>query len=97
MEGLTQYKRRNPFDEYGIEELINVYLRSDVEAKALEVWGSMELINQEKIKRKQEYERMRLQVFNLKKSLKDYHNRIEQMENPFRENNYVRIKTLFIF
>jgi len=89
LETLTQYKRRNPFDEYGSEELINVYLRSDVEAKALEIWGSLELLNQEKVKRKLEYERQRQQVFNLKKSLKDYHNRIEQLENPFRENKFV--------
>jgi hypothetical protein len=53
------------------------------------MWGSLELLSQEKNKRRQEYERQRQQVFNLKKSLKDYHNRIEQLENPFRENKFV--------
>lgn len=50
MDGLTQYKRRNPHDEYGEVELISLYLRSDVEAKALAVWGSLENINKEKEK-----------------------------------------------
>ena len=87
---MTQYKRRNPFDEYGNEDLINVYLRSDVEAKALKIWGSYEKINQEKDKRKLEYDKRRQQVFNLKKSLRDYQNKIDHLENAYNENQYVR-------
>lgn len=89
LESLIKYKRRNPFDEYGKSELINVYLKSEVEAKALSIWGSMENIQKEKEKRRREYDQQRQTVFILKKSLKDYHNRVEQLENPFTENQYV--------
>lgn len=90
MESLTQYKRRSPFDEYGHEELISVYLRSEVEKKAIEVWGSIENLNREKDKRRTDYERQKQAVFKLKKSLRDYHKRIEQLENPLTDNQYVR-------
>lgn len=90
LEGLTQYKRRSPFDEYGHEELISVYLRSEVEKKCVEVWGSIENLNREKDKRRVDYERQKQAVFNLKKSLRDYHKRIEQLENPLTDNQYVK-------
>ncbi len=86
---MTQYKRRNPFDEYGNEDLINVYLLSVVEAKALKIWGSYEKLNFEKEKRKLEYEKRRQQVFNLKKSLRDYQNKLDHLENAYNENQYV--------
>lgn len=89
LEGLIKYKRRNPFDEYGQSELINVYLRSEVEAKALSIWGSIENIQKEQEKRRKEYDQQRQAVFILKKSLKDYHNRVEQLENPFTDKQYV--------
>ena len=89
LEGLTQYKRRNPFDEYGHEELISVYLRSDVEAKALQIWGSLENIAKEKERRKAEYDEKRQVAFRLKKSLRDYQKRIDTLENPFNDNQYV--------
>lgn len=82
------FKRRNPFDEYGNEELINVYLRTDVEAKAISIWGSLENIAREKEKRRIEYEQRRQAVFNLKKTLRDYQNKIESLENPLNENKY---------
>lgn len=98
MEGLQTYKRRNPFDEYGGQELITVFLRSEVEAKAINVWGSIEDLNREKEKRRIEYEKRRQDVFKLKKSLRDYHNRIDQLENPFNEKQYViKFLVLFIF
>ena len=87
---MRQYKRRNPFDEYGQEELISVYLRSDVEKKAVEVWGTLETLNKEKEKRHIEYESQRQAVFNLKKTLRNYSKRVEQLENPLSENKYVK-------
>lgn len=89
MDGLNQYKRRNPFDEYGRGELISVYLRQDVINKAIEVWGSLETLEKEREKRRVEHERRRRQVFHLKKTLRDYQNRIEQLENPIGEKQYV--------
>lgn len=88
LENLSIFKRRNPFDEYGNEELINVYLRSDVEAKALSIWGSLENIAREKDKRRNEYESRRQAVFNLKKTLRDYQNKIDSLENPLNEHKY---------
>lgn len=69
-----------------------MYLRSEVEKKAIEVWGSIETLNKEKEKRRVEYDRQKQAVFNLKKSLRDYHKRIEQLENPLTDNQYVRLK-----
>lgn len=85
METLPQYKRRNPFNEYGQEELITVYLRSDIEKKAIEIWGTLENLQKEKEKRRQEYEQRRKDLFNLKKSLKDYQNKVEMLESPLGE------------
>lgn len=91
LESLKKYKRRNPFDEYGYNELMNVYLRSEVEKKAISVWGSLENLKKEKEKRRIEYERQKQAVFNLKKTLRDYHNRIEQLENPLTDKQYVSL------
>jgi solute carrier family 30 (zinc transporter), member 9 len=91
LEPLTQYKRRSPFEEYSQDDghdLITVYLRSDVEKVAMSVWGSMETLNKEKEKRKAEYDRIKKDVFNLKKTLRDYQNRTERLENPYLENRY---------
>jgi zinc transporter 9 len=62
-----------------------VYLRSDVEAKAISIWGSLENIAREKEKRRQEYEQRRQAIFNLKKTLRDYQNKIDSLENPLND------------
>jgi len=89
---LKQHHRRNPFDEYGAFENINVYLKRDVEERALQVWGSLENIAKEKEKLKKEYDHHRQQVFNMKKTLKDYQNKIDNLENPFNENRFTNTK-----
>lgn len=89
---LKQHQRRNPFDEYGEHENINVYLKRDVEAKAIKIWGSLEAIAKEKEKQRKEYEMYRQQVFNMKKTLRDYQNKIDNLENPFNENRYSNTK-----
>ncbi len=68
--------------------MINVYLRSDAEAKAISIWGSIENIAREKEKRRLEYDQRRQAIFNLKKTLRDYQNKIESLENPLNENKY---------
>ena len=80
LNNIQQYKRRNPYDEYGENDLITVYLRSDVEKKAIQVWGSLENLNKEKEKRKDEIENKRRYLFNLKKTIRSYNNRLEQIE-----------------
>ncbi len=60
-------------------------MRSDVEAKAISIWGSLENIAREKEKRRQEYEQRRQAIFNLKKTLRDYQNKIDSLENPLND------------
>lgn len=56
LESLPKTKRRSPYE---CEPPITVYWRRDVEAKALEVWGSRENLNKELMKR--EIERRKYQ------------------------------------
>lgn len=48
LESLPKTKRRSPYE---CEPPITVYWRKDVEAKALEVWGSRENLNKQLLKR----------------------------------------------
>lgn len=48
LESLPKTKRRSPYER---EPPITVYWRKDVEAKALEVWGSKENLTKEQLKR----------------------------------------------
>ncbi len=75
--------------------MISVFLRSDVETKALQVWGSLENIAKEKEKRKTEYDEKRQVAFRLKKTLRDYQKRIDTLENPFNDNQYVFFLDIF--
>ena len=86
---LTQHHRRNPFDEYGEFEKINVFSKIDVEKKAIQIWGSLENIQKEKERQRKEYIIHRQQLFNLKKTLRDYQNKIDNLENPYSEKQYV--------
>ncbi|XP_023223713.1 zinc transporter 9-like [Centruroides sculpturatus] len=52
LEELRKIQRRSPYEE---SPPINVYLRKDVELKAIEVWGSMEALQRE-LKKKRELE-----------------------------------------
>ncbi|XP_071550139.1 proton-coupled zinc antiporter SLC30A9, mitochondrial isoform X3 [Panulirus ornatus] len=70
LENLRKTKRRSPFEN---EPPITVYWRKDVEAKALQVWGSLEDLDKERIKREKELKRyQQTDIFNIKKILKDY-------------------------
>uniref|UniRef100_A0A8B9TL71 Proton-coupled zinc antiporter SLC30A9, mitochondrial n=1 Tax=Anas platyrhynchos TaxID=8839 RepID=A0A8B9TL71_ANAPL len=51
LDQLRKIKRRSPHDD---TETFTVYLRSDVEAKSLEVWGSPEALARERKRRKEE-------------------------------------------
>lgn len=48
LESLPKTKRRSPYES---EPPITVYWRKDVEAKALEIWGSKERLIKEVVKR----------------------------------------------
>ncbi|CAL1267925.1 unnamed protein product [Larinioides sclopetarius] len=69
LESLRKTTRRSPFED---NPPIQVYLRRDVEQKAIEVWGSEEAVQRELKKRKEEEEQYRNNIFNVKKILKEY-------------------------
>ncbi|XP_017123583.1 zinc transporter 9 isoform X1 [Drosophila elegans] len=74
LESLPKIKRRSPYEQ---EPPMTVYWRRDVEAKAVEVWGSKENLLRERLKR--EIERKQYQqiydstdLFTVKRRLRDY-------------------------
>ncbi|KAE8629474.1 hypothetical protein XENTR_v10000496 [Xenopus tropicalis] len=69
LESLRKIRRRSPHDD---TEAFTVYLRSDVEAKAYEVWGSPEAIFRERKMRKEEEIAYRENLFKNQKLLKEY-------------------------
>ncbi|KAK4296232.1 hypothetical protein Pmani_031261 [Petrolisthes manimaculis] len=68
LENLRKTKRRSPFEN---EPPITVYWRRDVEAKAIQVWGSLEALDKERKKREKEIRRYRQNIFNIKKLLRE--------------------------
>lgn len=73
LESLPKTKRRSPY-EY--EPPITVYWRKDVEAKALEVWGSREILLKELLKKEVERKIYQQNVFTVKRRLRDYRREI---------------------
>lgn len=61
LENLPRTRRRSPYE---CEPPITVYWRKDVEAKAMEIWGSKEALNMELLKR--DIEKKRYQQSELK-------------------------------
>uniref|UniRef100_A0ACB8E7Z5 Uncharacterized protein n=1 Tax=Sphaerodactylus townsendi TaxID=933632 RepID=A0ACB8E7Z5_9SAUR len=62
-------RRRSPHDD---TEAFTVFLRSDVEAKSLEVWGSLEALARERKRRKEAEIEYRENLFKNQKLLKEY-------------------------
>ena len=75
LEGLRKFQRRSP---YADEPSITVYLRKDVEAKALQVWKNFDNLQRELKKRKQQQNSYRESMLNVKKILKEY----QRMNDP---------------
>ncbi|XP_017788402.1 PREDICTED: zinc transporter 9 [Habropoda laboriosa] len=69
LENLPKTKRRSPYE---FEPPITVYWRKDVEAKALEVWGSREALNRELFKKELEQKMYQQNIFTVKRRLRDY-------------------------
>lgn len=69
LEGLPKTKRRSPYEQ---EMPIIVYWRKDVEAKAIEIWGSRENLLKECLKRELEKKQHQQNVFTVKRRLRDY-------------------------
>ncbi|XP_032682993.1 zinc transporter 9 isoform X1 [Odontomachus brunneus] len=73
LETLPKTKRRSPYE---LEPPITVYWRKDVEAKALEVWGSREALLKELLKKEVERKIYQQNVFTVKRRLRDYRREI---------------------
>ncbi|XP_075544807.1 solute carrier family 30 member 9 isoform X1 [Dermacentor variabilis] len=69
LEGLRMVHRRSPYED---APPITVYLRRDVEAKALEVWGSYDALQKEHERRRREEQKYRESMSNVKSILKEY-------------------------
>ncbi|CAK9825883.1 Zinc transporter 9 [Anthophora retusa] len=69
LENLPKTKRRSPYE---FEPPITVYWRKDVEAKALEVWGSREALMKELLKKEVEQKAYQQNIFTVKRRLRDY-------------------------
>lgn len=69
LEGLRKVQRRSPYED---APPITVYLRRDVEARALEVWGSYDALQKEHERRRLEEQKYRESVSNVKSILKEY-------------------------
>lgn len=75
LESLRATKRRSPYEN---EPPISVYWRKDVEAKALEVWGSKENLMKELLNRELERKFYVQSVFSNKRRLRDYRRELNQ-------------------
>ncbi|XP_077157943.1 proton-coupled zinc antiporter SLC30A9, mitochondrial [Paroedura picta] len=69
LDQLRKIRRRSPHDD---TEAFTVFLRSDVEAKSLEVWGSLEALARERKRRKEAEIEYRENLFKNQKLLKEY-------------------------
>ncbi|CAN2388487.1 cellular zinc ion homeostasis [Pristimantis euphronides] len=86
LETLRKIRRRSPHDD---TESFTVFLRSDVEAKALEVWGSPEAIFRERKLRKEEEIAYKENLFKNQKLLREY--------KEFLGNTKPRLSTASMF
>ncbi|XP_034938171.1 zinc transporter 9 [Chelonus insularis] len=74
LESLPKTKRRSPYED---KPPITVYWRKDIEAKAIEVWGSREALLKERLKREVEQKVYQQNLFTVKRRLKDYRKEIK--------------------
>lgn len=86
LESLRKIRRRSPHDD---SESFTVFLRSDVETKGLEVWGSPEAIFRERKLRKEEEIAYKENLFRNQKLLKEY--------KEFLGNTKPRLSTASMF
>ncbi|KAM4054094.1 proton-coupled zinc antiporter SLC30A9, mitochondrial isoform 2-T2 [Anomaloglossus baeobatrachus] len=86
LESLRKIRRRSPHDD---TESFTVFLRSDVETKAMEVWGSPEAIFRERKIRKEEEIAYKENLFRNQKLLKEY--------KEFLGNTKPRLSTASMF
>uniref|UniRef100_A0A672IL65 Proton-coupled zinc antiporter SLC30A9, mitochondrial n=1 Tax=Salarias fasciatus TaxID=181472 RepID=A0A672IL65_SALFA len=86
LEQLRKIRRRSPHDD---TEAFTVFLRSDVEAKALDVWGSHEALARERNLRKEVEREYQENIFRNQQLLKEY--------KDFWGNTKVTVKLILVF
>lgn len=69
LEALPKTKRRSPFEH---EPPITVYWRTDVQAMALQVWGSEEKLAAERMRRDIDRKKYQQNIFTVKRRLRDF-------------------------
>lgn len=74
IQDLRKFFRRSPFED---APPIAVYLRRDIEARALQVWGSFDALERERRKRKQLEQSNRDSIIDVKRILKEYRRRTD--------------------
>ncbi|XP_046688137.1 zinc transporter 9-like [Homalodisca vitripennis] len=88
LENLRATKRRSPYEN---EPPITVFWRKDVEARAIEVWGSKENLTKELLKRDLERRFYQQNTFTTKRKLRDY----RREKDHQREQKMVETAGLF--
>ncbi|XP_073845635.1 solute carrier family 30 member 9 [Musca autumnalis] len=73
LETLPKIKRRSPYEQ---EPPITVFWRKDVEAKAINIWGTKENLIKECLKREVERKKHQQNLFTVKRRLRDYRREI---------------------
>ncbi|XP_046740868.1 zinc transporter 9 [Diprion similis] len=83
LESLPKTKRRSPHE---FEPPITVYWRKDVEAKAVEVWGSREALLKELFRKELERKTYQQNVFTVKRRLRDYRREMGKQAKSVNED-----------
>ncbi|XP_064483341.1 proton-coupled zinc antiporter SLC30A9, mitochondrial-like [Ornithodoros turicata] len=87
LEGLRKIERRSPFED---TPPITVYLRRDVESKALEVWGSYEAIDKERDRRRREEQKYQENISTVKNILKEYQRAERKNQEALRREQILK-------
>ncbi|XP_037967951.2 zinc transporter 9 [Plutella xylostella] len=77
LETLPKVLRRSPYES---APPITVYYRKDVEAKAIEIWGSRDALEKELLRRELDRRRYEQDVFTVKRRLRTYRREMGQKE-----------------
>ncbi|KPJ01953.1 Zinc transporter 9 [Papilio xuthus] len=88
LESLPKVLRRSPYES---EPPITVHYRKDVEAKAIEVWGSREVLEKELLRRELDRRRYEQDVFTVKRRLRNY--RREMSDKRLKQAEELGLKT----
>ncbi|XP_013134648.1 PREDICTED: zinc transporter 9 [Papilio polytes] len=88
LESLPKVLRRSPYES---EPPITVHYRKDVEAKAIEVWGSREVLEKEMLRRELDRRRYEQDVFTVKRRLRNY--RREMSDKRLKQGEELGLKT----